>query len=90
MFSLFPSNSFIGGIPFFPSLIILASAASSNLDAFKFFAPEAPNFPSSPWQAAQCIMNKFSPTTSGLSGASVLTLSPDEEQLTNKSKQEQK
>ena len=90
MFSLFPSNSFIGGIPFFPSVIIFVSAASSNLDAVKSFAPEAPNFPSSPWQAAQCIMNKFSPTTSGVSGGSDLTLPLDEEQLTSKSKQEQK
>ena len=90
MFSLFPSNSFIGGIPFFPSLIIFVSAASSNLEAVKSFAPEAPNFPSSPWQAAQCIMNKFSPTTSGVSGGTGLLLPPEEEQLTNKSKQEQK
>jgi hypothetical protein len=35
-------------------------------------------------------MNKFSPTTSGVSVGPGLTLSPDEEQLTNKSKQEQK
>ena len=89
MFSLFPSNSFIGGIPFFPSVIIFVSAASSNLDAVKTFAPEAPNFPSSPWQAAQCIMTKFSPTTTGVSGGPGLTLPLDEEQLTNKSKLEQ-
>ena len=65
-------------------------AESFKVERDKSFAPDAPNLPSSPWQAAQCIMNKFSPTTSGVSGASVLTLSPDEEQLTNKSKQEQK
>jgi hypothetical protein len=35
-------------------------------------------------------MNKFSPATSGVSGVPGLTLSPDEEQPTNKSKQEQK
>ena len=65
-------------------------AESFKVERDKSFAPDAPNLPSSPWQAAQCIMNKFSPTTSGVSGGSGITLSPDEEQLTNKSKQEQK
>lgn len=65
-------------------------AESFRVEVDKSFAPEAPNLPSSPWHTAQCIMNKFSPTSSGVSVGTGLTLSPDEEQLTSKSKQETK
>ncbi len=56
---------FIGGIAFFPFEIIKKTALFDRLVVLRSLAPDAPSWPSIPWQDAQCFINKNFPFSLG-------------------------